>query len=170
VDARAPSPAHPLHPGGEGLLIGRTSSMGGLNGAAFDRLAAEFARLAAFGKQVVVIGPIPTSGEADPMRLYRRTFWTGQASAPPFARSVFERDSAPVRAALIAASRAAGATYVEPLDSLCPGGLCPVVLGGRALYKDNRHFRAWGMSAPAFQVLDPWLEPTANDPAPPSPP
>jgi hypothetical protein len=36
---RASSSGHPLHPGGESLLIGSAGGVSGLNGAAFDRLA-----------------------------------------------------------------------------------------------------------------------------------
>ena len=136
----------------------------------FQRLAAQIRRLTAAGKQVVVIGPLPNRIEADPMQLYRRTFWSGDIAAPPFARSAFEAATASVRGRLIALAARTGAIYVEPLDALCPRGLCPVATDGRAVYKDGRHFRPWAMAAPRFAVLDPWLDPPPAAAGPPKPP
>ena len=138
--------------------------------AVFQRLAAQVQRLTAAGKQVVVIGPLPNRIEADPMLLYRRTFWTGNTAAPPFARSEFEAATASVRRRLTALAARTRAIYVEPLDALCPQGLCPVETNGRAVYKDGRHFRPWAMADPRFAVLDPWLDPPAGVAAGPKPP
>ncbi len=127
--------------------------------AAFQRLQAELGRLKAAGKQVVVIGPFPTGGLADPELLYRRAFWTSDLNPPPNSRAAFERRVAYARAGVMSASKAAGALYIDPLDALCPAGLCPVAANGRPLYKDDRHYRASALADPSFAFLDAWLHP-----------
>lgn len=131
--------------------------------AAVGRLAGEVSRLVSQGRQVVLIGPLPVSGDADPMTLYRRAFWSGNVAPPGFSSASFERTSAYARARLAQLSAAAGAIYVDPLPALCPGGVCPVTWQGRALYKDARHYRGWGMADPEFAVLDPWFLGAANE-------
>ena len=127
--------------------------------AAFDALAARVARLRALGREVVIIGQNPTLEAADPHRLYQEAFWNGVLAPPPVPTDDPPGLIAMSRARLGAIARASGAALVEPMDSLCPSGACPVADGGRAIYKDHRHFRASSLALPAFAYLDPWLLP-----------
>lgn len=126
-------------------------------GAEFARLRGEILRLRSLGKQVTLIGPQPQTDAADPYRLYRLAFRRHDLAPAPMAKSAFEVRAAMVRALLAQTSRTTGAALVDPLDALCPEGLCPVALQGRALYKDRGHFRASMMTSPRFAYLDPWL-------------
>ena len=126
--------------------------------AEFGRLAAEVVRLRRLGKDVVLMAPMPGGDGVEPLWLYRRLLRTHDP-APPFPRVEFERAAALERARLARVAAATGVTLVEPLDALCPGGLCPVEDGGHALYRDAVHYRASAMTQPRFGYLDPWLAP-----------
>ncbi len=49
---------------------------------------------------------------------------------------------------------AAGATFVDPSDWLCPSEPCPVVIGRVLVYRDGHH-----MTTPFARALAPYLEP-----------
>jgi len=108
-----------------------------------------------------LMDPAPQGEGADPHWLYRRQFETRNPSAPPLVRADFERDARPERDELAKVHLATGAPLVDPLDALCPGGLCPVIEGGRDLYMDRWHFRAAAVTGPRFAYLDPWLAPAS---------
>jgi peptidoglycan/LPS O-acetylase OafA/YrhL len=126
--------------------------------AASRRLAALIARLRGQGRQVVIFGPNPTSAAADPARRYRQVFWTG-APAPLIPLAELSAKEGFARNMLISAADAGGATYVDPVLALCSAAGCPIVSGGRSLFKDRDHFRAAALAGPEFHYLDPWLGP-----------
>jgi len=135
-------------------------STAALADAEFGRLSGAVVRLRRLGKDVVLMAPMPNSDSADPLWLYRRLLRTHDLAPPPFRRADFERTAALSLEGLTRVAAGAGATLVEPLDALCPGGLCPVEDGGHALYRDAAHYRASVMTQPRFGYLDPWLAPT----------
>jgi peptidoglycan/LPS O-acetylase OafA/YrhL len=137
-------------------------TLAGLADAEFGRLSAEVARLRRRGIEVVLIAPAPRGEAADPYWLYHRQFQTHDASAPPLLRADVERDAGLERGELAKVHLATGAPLVDPLDALCPDGLCPVMEGGRDLYMDRWHFRASAVGGPRFAYLDPWLGPDAS--------
>jgi peptidoglycan/LPS O-acetylase OafA/YrhL len=134
-------------------------SMAALADAAFGRLDAEVVRLRQLGKDVVLMAPMPGGDSVEPLWLYRRLLRTHQFAPPPFPRAEFERGAALERDRLALVTAATGAALVEPLDALCPRGLCPVEDGGHALYRDAVHYRGSAMTQPRFAYLDPWLAP-----------
>ncbi len=125
----------------------------------FERLGAAVARLQRRGIEVVLIGPAPQAEVADPRWLYRRLFWTHVLAAPAIPRADFERQSALPLDGLADVHGKTGATLVNPLDALCPQGLCPVMDGDRDLFMDRWHYRSWAVTRPSFAYLDPWLAP-----------
>ena len=134
-------------------------TMAALADSEFARLAAAVVRLRRAGIDVVLMQPMPQGDGADPLWLYRRLLRTHDLAPPPLLRADFERDAAVERAHLAGVAAATGASLVEPLDALCPGGACPVETDGHALYKDAQHFRASAMTQPRFAYLDAWLAP-----------
>jgi hypothetical protein len=133
----------------------------------FARLSAAVTRLRQAGIEVVLMQPTPQGEGADPQRLYRRLFRTHDLAPPPLPRADFERGAAIERDRLAKVAAETGSLLVEPLDALCPGGVCPVEAGGRALYTDPWHFRASAMTQPRFVYLDAWLAPGLVPAAPP---
>lgn len=79
----------------------------------------------------------------------------------PVSRQAFEQENAPPRARLKAIAQATGAQLIEPFDSLCRAGLCPVLdAQGVPLYTDSVHMRPeYSRRAAAY------LEPTILAPA-----
>ena len=135
-------------------------NMAALADAEFGRLSAAVLRLRELGKDVVLMDPMPNRDDVDPRALYRRLLRT-HAPAPPFPRTEFERAAVMERSRLAKVAAATGATLVEPLDSLCPGGVCPVEdERGRTLYRDTAHYRASAMTQARFAYLDAWLAPS----------
>jgi peptidoglycan/LPS O-acetylase OafA/YrhL len=157
----------PGAPGGVTCLVtanrceSEPATMTVLADAEFARLAVGVGRLRRSGTEVVLLQPTPQAARADPLFLYRRLLLTHDPAPPPLPRDEFERAAALVRGRLAKAAAAAGASLVEPLDALCPDGLCPIEASGHTLYKDHWHFRASAMTQPRFAYLDPWLAPAA---------
>jgi hypothetical protein len=130
--------------------------------ASFDLLAAELARLRRAGIDVVLFAPTPEGPSTDPRWLYRRLLQTHELEAPPLRRADVERDAWMEREALTRIAAQTGAHFVDPLDSLCPAGSCPVLEGGHAAFRDRWHYRAMALTGPRFAYLDPWLAPAAT--------
>jgi peptidoglycan/LPS O-acetylase OafA/YrhL len=132
----------------------------------FDLLGDEVRRLQARGIEVVIFGPASGHGQSDPESVYRLQYRLGVADQPPTPRAELEASSRVARAELQRIARLTGAALVDPLDALCPGGLCPITDGGRTLYMTPGHFRASAVTQPRFAYLDAWLAPPASPPAP----
>jgi len=139
---------------------GGSTSPAALPRMEFGRLADEIRALHGRGIEVVLMAPTPQGEVADPQQLYRRQF-AGDLSAPVIRRADFERRAAIPEDGLADVHRITGAPLVGPLDALCPGGLCPVMDGGRDLFMDQWHYRASAMTGARFGYLDPWLMPAA---------
>jgi peptidoglycan/LPS O-acetylase OafA/YrhL len=155
----APDGADPL---GVTRLDGqpRPASLAAEADAEFALLTAAVRRLQAQGIEVVVMGSTPRAPDADPQLLYARTFWMRTpAAAPPLSRSLSEALDPVTRPRLRALAQSTGAAFVEPLDGLCDGDVCPTMAGGRTLYKDPGHLRASMLGLPRFAYLDAWLAP-----------
>jgi peptidoglycan/LPS O-acetylase OafA/YrhL len=126
---------------------------------AFDRLTGAIRRLQSRGIDVVIFGPAPRSPAADPMQLYRQTFWTQDLSPKFLERPAADRLVGLSRAGLTNVSRACGVPLVDPFTALCTPSVCPVSDGARTLYKDANHVRASAVAGPRFAYLDAWLTP-----------
>ncbi len=126
---------------------------------AFDRFSAELSTLRREGLDVTVVEPFPQGPEADPLGLYQKAFFDHDLSAPPIDQARFLDRTAFARQQIVRAAQAAGVRLVDPVASLCPAGYCPVTAQGRALYKDDTHFRASAVTSPRFAFLDRWITP-----------
>lgn len=112
------------------------------------------------GKHVTIVMPLPYDEVADPAVRYRQVYEGMGATLPKsIARRDFEERVAFSRSQLLAAGQAAGASIVDPLDTLCVNDQCPVMFAGRALYKDRTHIRASAAGSSLFAYLDQVLVP-----------
>jgi peptidoglycan/LPS O-acetylase OafA/YrhL len=146
----------------DGGPIDAPVSVAALADADFRLLAQAVRRLQTLGTTVVLLGTSPPGGDGDPRSLYGLTFWRGQLQAPPVVRSQYAASAALARQRLAWLSRTTGAVLLDPLAALCTQDLCPVMDGGKTLYKDHGHFRASMMTSPRFAYLDPWIAPAAG--------
>ena len=119
------------------------------------------AALAAAGKKVTIIGPVPEVGHDVPIALAKARLGKGPAArsaatvlAPDLA--AFEARQAFILPTLTALADAVGARVIWPHETLCGDGRCRIENDGRPLYSDDDHLAAWAavelseMFAPAF--------------------
>lgn len=134
-------------------------SFDGHQGEAFQPSAGDLARvlpllerdvrhLRALGKEVVLIGPHPHDGLADPELLAAHTrvgrFGLQAPShfAPSFPLADFRRRTAAADTLLSRIAQATGAVVIDPAAVLCPGGSCLTMDEHRVpLRKDSNHLR-----------------------------
>ncbi len=112
---------------------------------AYASLQASLARLHANGKRVFLILQPPAGAALDPQSMYTGSRWRGihpVARIAPFDLTAYFARHAAARARLAAIGRATGATVIEPADTLCQNGTCPVLdEAGAPLYTDSIHMR-----------------------------
>ena len=142
------------------LSFERYATPAAIADAEFAILAAEIRRLRATGAEVVVVGATPTAIRGEPELLYSRAFWTHDLPTLTQTRASYETRVAMTRTRLVWLSQTTGARLLDPLDGFCPGGVCPITADGRAIYKDQGHFRASLMPTPRFAYLDAALLPS----------
>ena len=102
------------------------------------------------GKRVYVILSSPRSDSFAPRSMISRL--RGTVSYPPaIPARLFAAEYRSSNERLRAAAEDAGATVIDPLPWLCPGGLCPAVTSEKTLvYKDAGHFRPFYIRDHAF--------------------
>ena len=112
----------------------------GIASASLARFRQHIADLVRDGKRVYVILSSPASPGFDPRRMVSRLDGTIRSPSVPV-RDIVARSARSVGAVRDAAS-SAGATVIDPLPSLCRGGVCPgVTSDGKPIYKDWSHLR-----------------------------
>jgi hypothetical protein len=112
--------------------------------AAIDRLGEQIRAWRALGKEVVVVLNIPVGAELDPRNLLRRD-WTGATTvnAPPLDRRKWAAGTSGYLDRIKQAARTAGATVIDPVESLCNASDCPAITAdGEPIYRDIAHLRA----------------------------
>ena len=79
-----------------------------------------------------------------PLLSLRRSLAGGTSFVPlKLDRAEFERIWAPIKAKLIAAAKASGASIIDPMPWLCDAAACPgQTADGVPLYTDGGHLRA----------------------------
>ena len=112
---------------------------------AFNSLRASLAKLVANGKKVFLVLQPPAGAPLDPQSMYTGSRLGGiypvQHIAPFDLNGYFARH-AQARQRLLEIARATGATAIEPADTLCSDGKCPVLdATGVPLYTDSVHMR-----------------------------
>ena len=118
----------------------------------YSRMSDLWRRLAHQGKEVVVIGLLPTPGpEGDPMLSYDsavdgRDIFVSYDDLMTTEAATNER--------LSKAVRSAGATLIDAAAALCPHNECPIVRKGIPLYVDSSHLRRSMMNDPRFAIFD----------------
>jgi hypothetical protein len=102
-----------------------------------------------YGKEIVFISPHPYSGLFDPLQLakpFRLALFSRDAQRIPQNlwqdRLQLERQDQETTARLAVLARAVGATVIDPFDYFCTSAKCPVVIGGKPLYRDGWHYRS----------------------------
>ena len=130
--------------------------------AAFLTMAARWRTLRAAGKEVVVID-VPPYGAGDPAHLYAQAIAGMPVTTMSRPLADFRVETHDASALLAEAAKAAGVPLVDPAPELCPSGLCPIVVAGRTLYKDEVHLRASLMKDRRFAIYDRTLLPEAPD-------
>lgn len=108
---------------------------------ALREFAATVAGLVHRGKRVYVLLSSPMSESFSPRTMISRL--DGEVSyPPPLPARLFASRYRIANGALRAAAERAGATVIDPLSWLCPGGSCPAVTSQKTLiYKDAGHLR-----------------------------
>jgi peptidoglycan/LPS O-acetylase OafA/YrhL len=103
-------------------------------------------RLRATGARVIVINDLPRSPHDVPDCVSEQP--------DSLDRCAFRREQRPERA-FDAQSAAAvdGAHALDPAPIVCPGGVCPAVMGNALVYRDDNHF-----TATFARTLSPWLD------------
>ena len=147
--------------GADNLCVGPDGACTRLDESAFDaRLRAAFSRMAArwralreAGKEVIVVD-VPPYGAGDPAALYAKAIAGKPVANLSRPLADLEAETHEASTMLAEAARAAGVTYVDPAPALCPQGECPIVVGGRTLYKDDAHLRASILKDPRFAIYD----------------
>lgn len=98
-------------------------------------------------KKVYLVLNAPAGDTLDPVAFAPGTRLSPQVQfTPPTDLSLneFEHEYAPVRQALKAIALRAGAAVIDPLISLCKGGVCPAMTEqGFPIYKDSIHISAY---------------------------
>ena len=111
--------------------------------AALQSLAATIKDFRGLGKQVYVILPIPRGELFDPASLVKRTFRDfGFVVREKIPRADAEATLKPVAQRLTEIAHSAGATILDPMDSVCQTGECRTLApDGLPVYVDNSHLR-----------------------------
>jgi peptidoglycan/LPS O-acetylase OafA/YrhL len=114
-----------------------------------SEFSADINALRQLGKTIVLVSLQPHSSRVDPLQLakpLRLALFSRDARRIPQNlwqdRPQLERQDQEVTARLADFARAVGATVVNPFDYFCTSAKCPVVVGGKPLYRDAWHFRA----------------------------
>ena len=127
---------------------------------AYESIKLSLQAFAKAGKRVFLILPPPAGDELDPRSMFEGSRFSEirpKANPAQFDAQAFNQKHAVARARLLAMARAAGAIVIDPLDTLCPSGLCPVVdAAGEPIYTDTVHMRP-GFSLKAAAYLAPTL-------------
>jgi hypothetical protein len=111
----------------------------GSNEVVFRRgLARTVARLAAAGKRVVVVGPVPEVVAEVPSALARSAWFGRPVTAVAPSRGDFDERNRVVLAALDEIGRETPATVVRPHGALCDAAKCRVERDGMVLYFDDK--------------------------------
>jgi peptidoglycan/LPS O-acetylase OafA/YrhL len=110
-----------------------------------DGLARTLERLRATGARVVLLKDLPRSADDVPGCVSRDPSDLERCAFPD------EREPADAFDAR-AAARVEGVRTIDPAPLLCPGRVCPAVIGNALVYRDTNHF-----TATFARTLAPWL-------------
>jgi hypothetical protein len=111
---------------------------------AFAVLEATMRAVVDRGKPVWLVLNMPSSPSLMPLLSLRRSLAGGTSFVPlSLDRAEFERTWAPIKAKLIEAAKASGASVIDPMPWLCDAAACPgQTADGVPLYTDGGHLRA----------------------------
>jgi peptidoglycan/LPS O-acetylase OafA/YrhL len=109
-----------------------------------DGFESAVAGLVASGKHVVIVLSSPYGKQFDPREMAQREGLTFRVSLPgPVSRQSVDSDSAFIDDRLTAMAARAGATVLDPLDTICGPKTCPTLdAQGKPLLKDDSHLRS----------------------------
>ena len=132
---------------GDGSGAGRSQVFGAM-------LEHTAARLAAIGRRVWIVGPVPEVGVDVPSVLARSRMLGWKASISPAVTDYLERQR-PVLAVLERLRGAPGVHVLLPHERLCGEARCDVARDGEALYSDDNHLSrvGAGVVVPIFEPI-----------------
>lgn len=117
------------------------------NEAAFQRgLRRTVETLAAAGKRVVLVGPVPEVEASVPWTLGLAA-WRGQEVDIRPSRSEFEARNHATLSTMLRLSGLGPVTVLHPESVLCDASRCRVEEGGRTLYSDDNHLSVSGATS-----------------------
>jgi hypothetical protein len=98
-------------------------------------------------KNIFIILTMPTGDELDPSNLIEGSrlgnLEVKNLKNSTFNINAFLKDVNPVHTKLIALAKSTGAKIIDPLDTFCVDGICPITdTNGNPLYKDSGHITA----------------------------
>jgi hypothetical protein len=113
------------------------------------------------GKRVVILGQIPDSETVDPRQMVKRSLGhpRPRVVVPTLLRTRVLADTGGWTRRLKEIARRTGATLIDPLDTLCPDTICPLIdERGRPIYADRGHLR-WTYVYENVSYLDAVISP-----------
>ncbi|WP_162180383.1 acyltransferase family protein [Methylocapsa aurea] len=122
-------------------------------------LAATRARLLQLqkrGAEIAFVSSTPYGRWDVPMELLKRRFLGMDTAEIAYVdRDKFEAASGPLKSLLISMATSIGAKFIDPLDFLCDGRLCPTIdENGLSYFQDTGHLRASTVRTKRFHYLD----------------
>lgn len=124
-----------------------------LFGASLDRVEAAVRQMRGAGRRVVILLAPPQPNIWVP-RVLALAALHGRPPPPPLAEGEARAAQAPINDSLRAIAERTGADVIDPADTLCSDGLCPLEADGRALYSDGGHLTTFAARRSA-SVFDP---------------
>lgn len=117
---------------------------------AFRELGRDLKMLEAQGKEIVLIGSTPDCKCADPSYLAanaRVPLLRDKTFQPQFPAADFIKESSWSTSQLKRVARSAGAIFIDPVDYMCPEGVCKTIdEAGTPLYMDTHHVRGFAIA------------------------
>lgn len=127
------------------VLVAQYQRYDRLLGARFVASFGEVATaLAAAGKRVFIVYPIPTPPGRAPMLLARAAMRGRAPATAAIARGAYDAENRATIAALDELTARPGIAAIRIADRLCDATRCPLYADGRVLYFDDRHLSVAG--------------------------
>jgi peptidoglycan/LPS O-acetylase OafA/YrhL len=141
------------------LFDGKPLSDKTVGDAALKGFGGLIAQLRNDGKKVTVVLNTPNGGNLDPRHFYKRDFVGSYSkNLKPVSRESYRSGENGLGERISTVALASGATVIDPLDFLCPGGFCLAETPEGPIRYDINHLRP-GFVRDQVTYLDPTVAP-----------
>jgi peptidoglycan/LPS O-acetylase OafA/YrhL len=108
----------------------------------FQELQNMLTKLTGAGKRVYLVLNIPLWGNFNPKSMIKRSLVGFTLDTMPVQEESFMSVFAPINKDLRRVASVSGARVIDPLDTICPNGICQVIdADGKPIYRDVTHLR-----------------------------